>query len=452
MLKILSAGSLAFSSLLLTAVHAQTSLDVEKIDSYLEAASARYGFSGVVLVAQKGTVLLHKGYGWKDVKDKVPNDTSGIFQIGSVTKQFTATIILKLQEEGKLTLSDPISKYLPGYPNGEKITLYHLLTHTSGIDDYTKHFKPLQFIFKKTVSKQKVINTVKNKELSFAPGTQFQYSSTNYYLLGLIIEKVTGKPYEQVVHETIFAPLQMTHSGFDFRNLSDPGKTTGYSVFYKERQIRANDDDSTILYAAGGIYSTTGDLYKWIRAIANQQILTRQSWKQALTPNKGFYGLGWAIDTLHGRKYITHNGITSGFSGLLLYFPDEDICLILLRNTTGSLWNTGVAVSQIIFNSPYLWGNQAEVTPDTTILKQYMGTYVYDKIYKLTVSVKEGQLYFNGTPNTAINNAAFIALSDTSFFNTNLYLRIEFIKDSSGKVTGFKGIREGWYLTWIREN
>ena len=452
MFKLLTTTAIFCLVLILTGANAQTKLNIEKIDQYLKTASASFRFNGVALIAQKGTVTLNKGYGWKDVKSKTLHDSASIFQIGSITKQFTAAIILKLQEERKLSVSDPIRKYLPDYPNGNKITLYHLLTHTSGIDDYTKHFKPFQFIIKKTVSKQKVINTFKDEPLAFEPGTQFQYSSSNYYLLGIIIEKITGNPYEQVVHETIFNPLQMPHSGFNFRNLSSPFKATGYSVFYNGRQTEAADMDSTVLYSAGGIYSTTGDLYKWIKAISGQQILTSDSWKQAFTPHKGNYGFGWAIDSLYGKKYITHTGVTANFSGLLLYFPDEDISLILLSNNAGNLWNRAIDISQIVFNQPYPWGEQPEVKLDSTLMRQYIGTYAYDKSHTLVVSVKDGKLHLNGTRNTGISNAPFVALSDTKFYNTNLYFKIEFVKDLGGKVTGLRGIREGWYLNWTKVN
>jgi CubicO group peptidase (beta-lactamase class C family) len=440
--------TLFYFFLIMPNAYSQTKLNIEKIDQYLETATAAFKFNGVALIARNGTIELNKGYGWKDVKSKKIHDSASIFQIGSITKQFTGTIILKLQEEGKLSVSDSISKYLPDFPNGNKISLYHLLTHSSGIDEYTKHFKPFQFIIKKSVDKQRVINSFKNEPLAFIPGTQFQYSSSNYYLLGIIIEKITGKPYEQVVRQYIFSRLQMTHSGFDFRGLSDANKASGYSVFYKEKQSKAANLDSTILFAAGGIYSTATDLHKWIEAVDQQKILSPASWELALSPNMGNYGFGWAIDSLYGRKYITHGGATTNFSSLLLHFPGEDISLILLSNTAGNLWNTGIDISQILFDQPFPWGEQPEIKMDSTQLKQYIGNYAYDKHHTLSVSLKDGKLHLDGTRNTGISNATFVALSERKFYNKNLYLKIEFVKDSTGRVSELKGIRDGWYLTW----
>jgi CubicO group peptidase (beta-lactamase class C family) len=424
--------------------------NIEKIDHRFDSASREYRFNGVVFIAQKGKVLLNKGYGWRDVKSKTLLDSSTIFQIGSVTKQFTATIILKLQEEGKLSVHDPLSKFFPDYSGGDKITIYHLLTHTSGIPDYTKNISPFMFLVKKSISHQHILNIFKDKQLDCEPGTAFHYSSSNYYLLGLIIEKITGKPYEQVVHETIFNPLQMTHSGFDFRNLSSPFKATGYSVFYNGRQTEARDMDSTVTYAAGGIYSTVGDLYKWIKAVSGTWLLTSASWQQAFTPYKGCYGFGWAIDTLYGKKYIAHTGVTANFGSLILYYPDEDISIILLSNTMGLLWNEGVDISQMLFNQPHPWGNASEVTIDSVILSQYTGSYSYDESHNLFVSIQNGKLLFNGTPNTGISNTYFIALSDTRFYNRRLRLEVQFIKDSDGKVLSFDSKAGEWRINWKR--
>src|SRR5688572_19424940 len=150
--------------LLVTGTNAQSNysdavkINTEKIDQYLDSASKQFRFNGVALIAQKGEVLLDKGYGWKDMKDKKTHDSASIFQIGSITKQFTAVIILKLQEQGKLSVSNPISKFIPDFPNGDKITLYHLLTHTSGIYDYIKNLAPYMFLIKKTVSQRRIVN------------------------------------------------------------------------------------------------------------------------------------------------------------------------------------------------------------------------------------------------------------------------------------------------------
>ena len=194
----------------------------QKLDEYLVSANSFYKFNGAALIAEKGKIIFHKSYGFKNVATHSLNDSNSIFQIGSVTKQFTATVILKLQEEGKLTVQDKLSKYFPEFKYADEITLENLLTHTSGIYNYTNDIDDNDSaIVCNPVNKQLLLDIVFKKPLDFKPGTQFAYDNSGYYLLGLIIEKVTGKSYEQNIRDIIFTPLQMTHSLFDFRNSKD---------------------------------------------------------------------------------------------------------------------------------------------------------------------------------------------------------------------------------------
>jgi len=243
-----------------------------KLDEYLRSTTRLYLFNGAALVAKKGTILLNKGYGWKDVATKTLNDSNTIFQIGSVTKTFTAAIILKLQELKKLSIYDPIIKYIPEYPNGEKITVQQLLTHTSGI--FNIDVDETDTIAWIPVSKKIMLSYFQNRPLGFEPGTKYSYSNSGYFLLGMIIEKITGHTYEQVVREFIFDPLQMTHSGFDYIHLKDTLKATGYGKFDVDNHIAAHLTDSTVTFAAGDIYSTTCDLYKWIQVITKEQFFS----------------------------------------------------------------------------------------------------------------------------------------------------------------------------------
>ncbi|RZK26147.1 MAG: class A beta-lactamase-related serine hydrolase [Flavobacterium sp.] len=229
---------------------------VGKVNAYLETEAKQFRFNGVVLISKGGKIVLHKGYGWKDHKSNKLNDTSSIFQIGSLTKQFTSAIIFKLQEERKLSISDALTKFLPGFPNGDKITLHQLLTHTSGLYDYTNELTPLKFILNKTRSKNAILSIFRNRPLEFAPGSKFRYTNSGYFLLGLVIESVTGKNYEQVVRELIFKPTGMVSSGFDLRNLKSPALTTGYGLFFKDFQSVASVMDSTVLRATNGIIAS----------------------------------------------------------------------------------------------------------------------------------------------------------------------------------------------------
>ncbi|HEU0112030.1 MAG TPA: serine hydrolase domain-containing protein, partial [Flavisolibacter sp.] len=255
-------------------VNAQT--PEQRMDELVSAYVNNQKFNGSVLVAQKGKVLYQKGWGFRNAEEKIPNDVNSIFQIGSVTKQFTAAIIMQLQQEHKLSVQDPLSKYFTGFVNGDKITIEHLLTHTSGIYNYTNDSVIMNNDVSKSYSQQQFIEIIRKYSPEFAPGTKWNYSNSGYQLLGYIIEKVEMKPYEQVVRQRIFQPLGMNNSGFDFEGLQVAQKTKGY--FSLNKIMPAPVVDSTIAYAAGAIYSTVGDLYKWERAIFSDKILHPGSW------------------------------------------------------------------------------------------------------------------------------------------------------------------------------
>jgi CubicO group peptidase (beta-lactamase class C family) len=366
-----------------------------KVNEYLTSATRLYLFNGTALVAKKGTVLLNKGYGWKDVATKSLNDSNTIFQIGSVTKTFTAAIILKLQELGKLSIYDPIIKYIPDYPKGDKITVQQLLTHTSGI--FSFDVDETDTIAWSPVSREIMLSYFQNRPLGFDPGTKFSYSNSGYFLLGMIIEKITGHPYEQVVRNFIFDPLQMTHSGFDFINLKDTLKATGYGKFDAVNPIGAHLTDSTASFATGAIYSSTGDLYKWARAIAKEQFLSAVSWKQAFTPFKQNYGYGWFIDSLNGSKYVGHSGGIMGFSAYLIYFPDKDITIILLNNflnESTTLVPIIQDLSAILLSKPYeLPRIHKESKVNDSTLNKYIGTYSLTTSPKRTIIISKENDY-----------------------------------------------------------
>ena len=303
---------LFISSLFLVAsVFAQ---DVAKLDELLSTWSNQYKFNGSVLVSHKGKVLLDKGYGLRNAGDKTANDQNSIYQIGSITKQFTATVILKLQEEKKLNVADKLSKYFPGYPKGDSITIEHLLTHTSGIYSYTNDPAFMQNEVTKPSNREKMMALFKDKPLNFSPGAQWDYSNSAYMLLGYIIEDVAKMPYEKAVRRYIFTPLGMTHSGFDFTHLSSKDKATGYFRLTKEKNEPAPIVDSSVSYSAGAIYSSTGDLYKWHQSLQNNSVIKKASKEKAQTPVMNKYGYGWAIDTVAGKKTFGHGGGIHGFN------------------------------------------------------------------------------------------------------------------------------------------
>ena len=419
---------------------AQTDSIAFKLDEYLISANKFYKFNGSALVAQHGKVLLQKAYGFKDVSKNILNDTNGIFQIGSVTKQFTSTVILKLQEEGKLSVNDKLRKYFPEFKYANEITIENLLTHTSGIYNYTNDIgEEDSAIVCKPVNKQLVLDIMFKHNLDFEPGTKFSYDNSGYYLLGLIIEKVTDKPYEQNVRDIIFTPLQMTHSLFDFKHSTDTNITTGYKKMNAAEQVVASADrwDSTVTYAVGAIWSTTGDMYKWTKAVAGKQIISADSWKAALTPHLEHYGYGWFIDSLYGKKNIAHGGGLPGFMAYLGYYPDEDATIILLNNEgwyDESLNEINTMLSAVVFRKPYeLMRTHPEIKLPDSILKKYVGEYEFDKKHHAFVTLENNSLQIEA-PAGGLPKLLLFAENETNFWLKVIDARIEFIKDEHGNA------------------
>ena len=421
--------------------NAQTDTLAQNINEYLLAANRQNKFNGNALVAVHGQIVLQKSYGNKNFVSDVLNDSNTVFQIASATKQFTATVVMKLQEEGKLSVHDTLSKYFPSFKYAGKITLEQLLTHTSGLYDYVSDIDESDSgIVCHPVNRELVTELIFKHDLYFKPGTQFSYCNSGYYLLGLIIEKVSGKSYEQNVRDIVFSPLQMNRSFFDFKSIADSNIATGYKALtntYHETAFGWRWD-STVTFAAGGIYSTTGDMYRWAQAIAAQKILTAASWQAMLTPHIDSYGYGIYADSLYSRVAYTHGGGIPGFTSFLCYVPVDDLTIILLCNQGwfGEALNTTNAdLAGIVFHKPVepmkeLSGIQFSV--DT--LKKYVGKYDFDKKHHVYITLEDGQLYMEA-PQGGLPKSPLYADTQTNFYLKIINARIEFVNDGAGNIS-----------------
>ncbi|MFD1141564.1 serine hydrolase [Larkinella insperata] len=414
---------------------------VQKLEEYLTVSAHLHRFNGTALVAQKGTVLLKKGFGWRDVDRKIPNDTNSLYQLGSITKTFTGAVVLQLQEEKKLSLNDKLTKYLPDYPQGDQITLEQLFFHTSGIYDFKSIlYGPDSVRVTRPVAKEWVVAQFKDKPLAAPPGTAVNYTNSGYYLLGLIVEKITGKPFETVVRERFLKPLQLTRTGFDFINLKDRGKTTGYTFRKDSVLVKTLIVDSTVAYAAGGLYSSVGDLYRWSRVVQNRQLLKPETWEAALTPpNQGHWGYGWGISYFaEGKKLIYQNGNIYGFATFYVQVPEDDVVVILLCNVDDAsdlttLDPIATDVLKIVYEEPYkLPINRKVVRVDETVLRQYAGTYRLDAARTIAITYETGSLFLQVTGQPKFE---LFAESPTRFFLKAVDAQLTFFKDAAGKVT-----------------
>jgi CubicO group peptidase (beta-lactamase class C family) len=293
-------------------------------------------------VVRDGKVIKTAAYGLANVELKVPTRPETVYEIGSVSKQFTAAGVLLLAQEGKLSVDDKISKHLPGTPEAwAEVTIRHLLTHTSGIKSYTgldgfqiwRHLTQAQFIEK-----------IGKEPMEFAPGSSWKYCNTGYNLLGHIIENVSGKNYWDFMSERIFQPLGMDATTKRLASLVITNRASGYEQTNKVWINR--DSDLTEVFAAGAIASTVGDLVKWNAALDGEGLLSRASKEQMWTPvklNDGTikkYGFGWNVDAVEGHKNIGHGGSTSGFSASLQRFPEDGVAVIMLTNTDEQIATT----------------------------------------------------------------------------------------------------------------
>jgi CubicO group peptidase (beta-lactamase class C family) len=406
---------------------------VQQLESLLTAYAKDHRFNGSVLVAKKGDLLLNKGYGYKNLTEETANTPQTQFQIGSVTKQFTTAVIMKLQETGQLSVADHISKYFPNYPKGDSITIEQLMTHTSGIYSYTSDAKFMANEVTKPHTREQMMALFQNKPLDFSPGTDWNYSNSGFSMLGYIAEKASGKTYEKLVHELIFSPLQMNHSGFDFTHLSGQNKALGYFQYQGKTSARSPIVDSTVSYAAGAIYATTLDLYKWTQAVQAKKILSATSWTSSFTPRLNSYGYGWNIDTINGHRSINHSGGIHGFNANLAILPEDSIAIILLSNVnTKLLAELNDSILNILLNKSQTAPMQrlAIVVEEKTLLN-YVGEYTLGPNFVITTSVDSSRIFVQAT-----NQPKFEIFCEKPdyFFLRQVDAQIEFKRNQSGRV------------------
>lgn len=361
---------------------------LDELSFRLHATAAPYfpaeAPGGIVLVVKNGQTVLRRAYGMADTTKGVKMAPEMAMRIGSLTKQFTATGILLLADEGKLSVDDDITRYLPDYPTqGRKITIEHLLTHTSGIASYTgKPGYPQRAPQDTTVAAQ--IDSFKNDPLQFEPGSAWRYNNSGYYLLGAIIEKVSGLPYHQFLAQRIFVPLGMEHTAYEGYERSKWPSAAGHSPLEKgfgpARPLGKNQP-----YAAGELVSTVDDLAKWDAAVG-KQLLKPATWQRAFTSYRladgkdSHYGYGWELSLLQGEPAIGHSGSTRGYRSYGLRIPGQGVYVAVLTNGDGGTVVPDVVARRaaaVAIGKPL--PEFREVALDAAALDAVAGVYSVDK-------------------------------------------------------------------------
>jgi len=332
----------------------------ESIDQLLERYHALRQFNGSALIAERGEVILSRGYGLANFEWSVPNASDTRFRVGSITKQFTAVIVLQLVEEGALALDGRIVDYLPGYPRpqGELVTIHQLLNHTSGIPSYTGFPGFMEDDVRDPFEPDSLVALFAGLPLEFEPGSRFRYNNSAYVLLGLIIERVTGRPYAQVLRERVLDPSGLAATGYDHEEEIRKRGASGY-VRTLDGYENAPYLDSSIPYAAGMMYSTVEDLYGWDQVLYSDALFRDPASKEAMfTPGLEDYGHGFFVrDTTAGDpgpavRVIEHGGGIFGFSTIFRRFPADRHAIVLIDNTGGDLRPIVDGITAILYGQP----------------------------------------------------------------------------------------------------
>ena len=407
------------------------------MEDYMNAEFNVKEFNGSVLVVQKGKTIYQKSFGMADREWSVPNTNQTKYRIGSVTKQFTAASILQLQEKGKLQLDDKLSKYFPDYPKGDSVTIHMLLNHTSGIKNYTDipEFWPKAIL---PLTHDSMIALFKNKPYDFSPGTQWNYSNSGYYLLGVIVEKASGKNFTDYVQQEVINKAGLKNTSMDRLDSVLAFRAKGYAKNRTGGYSQAMFISMEGPYSAGAMFSTPEDLVAWTKALHENKILTTSYTQKMMTPYLGNYGYGLLIDSLKMHKRVWHNGGIPGFSTHLSYYPGDDTYVVAISNNEMNADRVGTAMASIAFglpvSKPYI---PKEIKIDPSILDRYVGKYMATN--QIEIVKKDNKLYRRVTTGPEIE---LKAESSTRFFYADGSDRfIEFEIDKSGQPV------KAWFLS-----
>lgn len=346
-----------------------------------------------LLVAKNRQIVYYKAFGSANLELKVPLQPAMVFRIGSVTKQFTAVGILQLVEQDKISLQDSVQQYIKDFPSkGYPITIENLLTHTSGLIDYTSIDDPDPYIERRDFTPEFIINYFKHEPLQFKPGTKYSYSNSNYVLLAYIISKVSGESYHKYMHQNVLQPAGLDHTYYADESTIIPGRVEGYT---KDKGFYQNTAYQTISlgFGCGDLLSTVGDLYKWNNALLTGKLIKKEILEKAFTPYKlrdgttTNYGYGWFIDTIDGAKCIHHEGQVSGFIAEEKYFPDKSTYAVILTNVKSGEDKTDFSSKRFqLFDNIFSLavGNKLSkgIAVSDEILNSYAGTYQVDSLFK----------------------------------------------------------------------
>ncbi len=372
-------------------------INTAKIDSLLNLLSSSNKVSGSISISKGGTNVYKKPFGFSYIKDGIliPSNDSTKYRIGSITKIFTATMIFQLIDEGKLSLSSPLSKFFPKIPNAEKITLSNLLYHRSGIHNFTDDKEYLDYmVHPKT--RDEMLAIISKRKPDFKPDQKTSYSNSNFILLGYIIEQVTQKSYEQNLTERITSKIGLpnTYTGKKI----DYNKNESGSFKFENQWIQLPETDMSIPGGAGAIVSTPSDMTRFIEALFSCKLTSKESLNQMQTLKDGF-GMGLIPIPFYKKSGFGHNGVIDGFASILAYFPEDSLSIAFCCNGVNYLFNDIlIGILKIYFNDEYKLPDFTVITLKPEVLDKYTGIYSSKQLpLKITISKNKSQLFGQAT-------------------------------------------------------
>jgi CubicO group peptidase (beta-lactamase class C family) len=400
------------------------------MDQVVQSYVSNGTFAGSVLVARGSDVIVSKGYGLANVEWNIPSSPSARFKVASITKQFTAAAILLLEERGRLKIDDLVKTHLPEAPaTWNRMTLFHLLTHTAGFPGLPPTGRQA-LVDSADGTVAGFVTALMQRPLESQPGERFNYTNSGYLVLGHLIQKLTGQSYETFIRENIFTPLGMKDSGLDSPAVISR-RAGSYTVTPNGLVNASQASDRIVPNTAAGLYSTTEDLMRWQNGLYGGKVISKASLQKMTTPFKGDYGLGVYIRTVDGRRAATHGGGAPPFTNLT-YFFDRGISVVVLGNISvaPSAEIAGYLGALAHGDTVQLMSEKKAITLAPSVLARYAGVYQFAG-RTMTIRVEGGQLAAQPGGGTAL---PLLAESETRFFNRDINVVVEFVRDGAGNV------------------
>jgi CubicO group peptidase (beta-lactamase class C family) len=417
-----------------------------RTDNVVQDHVQRKIFTGSILVARDGKILFDKSYGHANLERDILNSPTTKFRIASLAKQFTAASIFLLQERGKLNIDDPVKKYVPDAPAAwDKITIYNLLTHSWGIPNSYDGITS----WSQTKTPEELVAAFRNKPLDFEPGKTPKYSNAGYYLLGYLIEKVSGQSYKQFVSENIFKLLDMMDSGYVSNSEAIRHRASGYQMGPAGPE-NARYYNETLLFSSGGLYSTTEDLLKWERGLFAGKLLSATSLKRMTAPFEHDFACGLLVPEIDGHTSIEHAGDMDGFTADMVYYVDDKVAVIVLNNLSGETRSIASKLGAVTHGEKVIViGERKEVKVPSDSLTKYVGTYV-DIIpgYDVAITLEGDHLIAQISDDS---KRPLFAESDTIFFDRESEGEYQFVRTEGGEVAAALYTQSGHKMKGLKK-